>query len=149
VENTLTPAQVEPSHYDAIFFAGGHGTMWDFPDNERLARIAATIYEQGGIVGAVCHGPAGLVNIKLTDGSHLIAGKTVAGFTNEEEAAVGLSDVVPFLLVSKLSDRGAIHTKANNFQAHVVVSDRLVTGQNPASAKGVGVEMVKLMKPST
>jgi putative intracellular protease/amidase len=149
VENTLTPAQVEPSHYDAIFFAGGHGTMWDFPDNERLARIAATIYEQGGIVGAVCHGPAGLVNIKLTDGSHLIAGKTVAGFTNEEEAAVGLSDVVPFLLVSKLSDRGAIHTKANNFQAHVVVSDRLVTGQNPASAKGVGVEMVKLMQPST
>jgi putative intracellular protease/amidase len=149
VENTLTPAEIEPSRYDAIFFAGGHGTMWDFPDNERLARIAATIYEQGGIVGAVCHGPAGLVNIKLTDGSHLIAGKTVAGFTNEEEAAVGLSDVVPFLLVSKLSDRGAIHTKADNFQAHVVVSDRLVTGQNPASAKGVGVEMVKLMKPST
>jgi putative intracellular protease/amidase len=148
VENTLPPAEIEPSHYDAIFFAGGHGTMWDFPNDERLARIAGAIYEQGGIVGAVCHGPAGLVNIKLSDGSYLVAGKTVAGFTDEEEIAVGLSDVVPFLLASKLRDRGAIHTKADNFQAHVVVSDRLVTGQNPASAKGVGVEMVKLMKPS-
>lgn len=119
--------------------------MWDFPNDERLAGIAAAIYEQGGVVGAVCHGPAGLLNIKLSDGSYLVAGKTVAGFTNEEEAAVGLSEVVPFLLASQLSDRGAIHTKAENFQAHVVVSDRLVTGQNPASAKGVGVEMVKLM----
>jgi putative intracellular protease/amidase len=123
--------------------------MWDFPNNERLAQIAADIYERGGVVGAVCHGSAGLVDIKLSDGSYLIAGKSVAGFTNEEEAAVGLSNVVPFLLASKLSDRGATHTKADNFQTHVVVSDRLVTGQNPASAKGVGVEMVKIMQPST
>jgi putative intracellular protease/amidase len=148
VENTLTPAEIEPSRYGAIFFAGGHGTMWDFPNDAKLAQIAAAIYERGGVVGAVCHGPAGLVNVKLSDGSYLVAGKTVAGFTNEEEAAVGLSEVVPFLLASELSDRGATHTKADNFQAHVVVSDRLVTGQNPASAKGVGVEMVKLLKSS-
>lgn len=148
IENTLIPAEIEPSRYDAIFFAGGHGSMWDFADNELLAGIGASIYERGGIVGAVCHGSAGLLNIKLSDGSYLVAGKAVAGFTNEEEAAVGLSEVVPFLLASKLSDRGATHTKADNFQVHVVVSDRLVTGQNPASAKGVGVEMVKLMKPS-
>lgn len=148
VEHTLTPAEIEPSRYDAIFFAGGHGTMWDFPDHAPLAQIAASIYENGGIVGAVCHGPAGLVNIKLSDGSYLVAGKTVAAFTNEEEAAVGLSDVVPFLLASKLGDRGAIHTKADNFQAHVEVCDRLVTGQNPASAKGVGGEMVALMTAS-
>jgi putative intracellular protease/amidase len=146
VENTLTPATIEPDHYDAIFFAGGHGTMWDFPQNEQLAQIAAAIYEQGGIVGAVCHGPAGLLNIKLSDDSYLVAGKTVAGFTNEEEAAVGLSEVVPFLLASELSNRGAIHTKADNFQPHIVVSDRLVTGQNPASAKGVGEQMVYLMQ---
>ena len=73
----------------------------------------------------------------------------MAGFTNEEEDAVGLSTIVPFSLELKLIDRGATHTKADNFQAHVVVSDRLVTGQNPASAKGVGVEMVKLMKHSS
>ena len=149
VSNTLTPADIEPSRYDAIFLAGGHGTMWDFPNDEKLAQIAAAVYEQGGVVGSVCHGPAGLLNIKLSDGSYLIAGKTVAGFTNQEEAAVGLSAVVPFLLESKLIDRGAIHTKADNFQSHVVVSDRLVTGQNPASARGVGVEMVKLMKQSS
>jgi putative intracellular protease/amidase len=135
VENTIAPTEVEPSRYAAIFYAGGHGTMWDFPDDERLSQIAAKIYEQGGVVGAVCHGPAGLINIKLSD-----------GFTNEEEAAVGLSDVVPFLLEATLIDRGAKYTKAPNFQPHVEVSDRLVTGQNPASAKGVGEKMVELLK---
>lgn len=145
VENTLTPAQVDPTRYDATFYAGGHGTMWDFPDNEQLVQIAATIYERGGVVGAVCHGPAGLVNIKLSDGTYLVAGKTVASFTNEEEAAVGLSEVVPFLLESSLIERGANHTKAGNFEAYVVVSDRLVTGQNPASATGVAEQMVKLL----
>lgn len=145
VEDTLVPAAIDPTRYDAIFFAGGHGTMWDFPDHQQLAQIATTIYEQGGVVGAVCHGPAALVNLKLSDGTYLIAGKTVAAFTNEEEAAVGLTDVVPFLLSAKLIDRGATHTKADNFQAHVEVSDRLVTGQNPASAKGVGEQIVQLL----
>jgi putative intracellular protease/amidase len=146
VANTQTPDQIDPARYDAIFYAGGHGTMWDFPNNDPLDRIAAAIYEKGGVVGAVCHGPAGLVNIKLADGAYLVDGKTVSSFTNEEEAAVGLSDVVPFLLESTLTERGATHTKAPNFQAHVVVSDRLVTGQNPASATGVGECMTKLLK---
>ena len=145
VENTLRPADVDPTQYAAIFYAGGHGTMWDFPENEELAAIAAQIYEQGGIVSAVCHGPAGLVNIKLSNGDYLVTGKTVAAFTNEEEVAVGLSEVVPFLLQDKLIERGATHTKAENFQAHVVSSDRLVTGQNPASATGVGEQVVGLI----
>jgi putative intracellular protease/amidase len=147
VANTLSPIQVNPADYGAIFYAGGHGTMWDFADNRDLAKIAAAIYEQGGVVGAVCHGPAGLLNIRLTDGSYLVAGKTVAAFTNEEESAVGLTDIVPFLLESALVDRGATHSKAANFQAQVVVSDRLVTGQNPASATGVGEQMVNLLRP--
>jgi putative intracellular protease/amidase len=146
VENTLTPDQVDPARYDAIFYAGGHGTMWDFPNNDQLAQIAAAIYEKGGVVGAVCHGPAGLVNIRLSDGAYLVNGKTASSFTNEEEAAVGLSDIVPFLLESTLVERGATHTKAPNFQPHVVVSDRLVTGQNPASATGVGERMVELLQ---
>jgi putative intracellular protease/amidase len=149
VENTLHPSQVNPAEYDGIFYAGGHGTMWDFPNNPALDRIAATMYDRGGVVGAVCHGPAGLVNIKLVDGNYLIAGKAVAGFTNEEEVAVGMQDVVPFLLESTLIERGAIHTKSPNFQAHVRVSDRLVTGQNPASATGVGEQMVKLIISAT
>lgn len=145
VEQTLTPTQVDPTQYNAIFYAGGHGTMWDFPDNEQLAQIAAAIYEQGGVVGAVCHGPAGLVNIKLSHGKPLVAGKTVSSFTNQEEAAVELTEVVPFLLESKLVECGAKFSKAANFQAHVVVSERLVTGQNPASAAGVGERMTALM----
>ena len=105
--NTMTPNQVNPADYDAIFYAGGHGTMWDFPKNETLAGIAASIYEAGGIVGAVCHGPAALVNIKLSDGSYLVDGKVVNSFTNEEEKEAGLADEVPFLLEPKLVERGA------------------------------------------
>ncbi|MEG4804910.1 type 1 glutamine amidotransferase domain-containing protein [Microcoleus sp. ARI1-B5] len=146
VENTLNPAQIDPAQYGAIFYAGGHGTMWDFPNNDRLAEMAAAIYEAGGIVGAVCHGPAALVNIKLSDGTYLVANKTVAAFTNEEEAAVGLTDIVPFLLESTLIERGAKFTKVPNFEVCVVASDRLVTGQNPASAAGVGERMVELMQ---
>ena len=146
VEQTLTPTAIEASRYDAIFYAGGHGTMWDFPVNPELAAIAAQIYEAGGVVGAVCHGPAGLVPVSLSSGVPLVAGKTVAGFTNSEEIAVGLADTVPFLLADKLTELGATHTQANNFQAHVVVSERLVTGQNPASARGVGEQMVALMQ---
>ncbi len=146
VENTLNPAQIDPAEYGAIFYAGGHGTMWDFADNQELAAIAAAIYEAGGIVGAVCHGPAALVNLKLSDGKYLVANKTVAAFTNEEEAAVGLTDIVPFLLEAKLIERGANFTKVANFQVCVVECDRLVTGQNPASAAGVGEKMVELLK---
>ncbi|QYO63713.1 type 1 glutamine amidotransferase domain-containing protein [Leptolyngbya sp. 7M] len=145
VENTLHPTQVNPSEYAAIFYAGGHGTMWDFPDNQELAGIAAQIYGQGGVVGAVCHGPAALVNIQLANQDYLVAGKVVTGFTNEEEVEVGLAEVVPFLLEDKLKERGALIEKAPNFQAKVVVSERLVTGQNPASAAGVAEQMVGLL----
>jgi putative intracellular protease/amidase len=145
VENTLTPTQVNPADYAAMFYAGGHGTMWDFADNAALAKIAAQIYDRGGVVSAVCHGPAGLLNIRLADDRYLVDGKVVAGFTNAEEAAVGLTDVVPFLLADKLVDRGATLEQAENFQPKTVVSDRLVTGQNPASATGVGEAVVKLL----
>jgi putative intracellular protease/amidase len=145
IETTLRPEQVKAEDYDAIFYAGGHGTMWDFPDNAALADIARRIYERGGIVAAVCHGPAALVNLKLSDGSHLVRGKRVAAFTDEEERAVGLADVVPFLLASKLKERGAIHVAAPNWQAQVAVDGRLVTGQNPASATGVGEALRDLL----
>ncbi|MEO0455405.1 MAG: type 1 glutamine amidotransferase domain-containing protein [Cyanobacteria bacterium P01_A01_bin.114] len=145
LSNTLTPADIQPEDYAAIFYAGGHGTMWDFPENEALANIAAAIYEQGGLVGAVCHGPAGLVNIKLTSGDYLVAGKTVNSFTNEEEKAAGLDQVVPFLLESKLVERGAAFKKSPNFECHVESCDRVVTGQNPASATAVAETMVEQM----
>lgn len=148
VENTKTPEEVRAEDYAAIFFAGGHGTMWDFPDNEKLAALAGEIHDRGGVVAAVCHGPAGLVNVKLADGSYLVSGREVAAFTNSEETSVGLAEVVPFLLADKLTERGAVLKPAPNFQAQVVVSDRLVTGQNPASAQGVGRAMVDLLANS-
>jgi putative intracellular protease/amidase len=96
-------------------------------------------------VSAVCHGPAALVNITLSDGTYLVAGKEVSAFTNEEEAAVGLTRVVPFLLQSALEERGAKHVGGPNFQPQVAVADRLVTGQNPASAGPVAEQVVAVL----
>ena len=146
LKKTLSPDQVKPEEYQSIFYAGGHGTMWDFAVNPQLDSIAQKIYESGGVVGAVCHGPSGLVNVKLTNGKYLVDGKKVNSFTNEEEEAVGLTEVVPFLLEDELKKRGAIFQKSGLWKEHVEVDDRLVTGQNPQSASKVGEEMVKLLK---
>jgi putative intracellular protease/amidase len=146
VERTKTPGQVSAQDYAAIFYAGGHAAMWDLTENPELAELTASIYESGGVVGAVCHGPAGLVNVRLENGKYLVADKDVAAFTNDEERAVKLDKAVPYFLADRLSERGARHHAAPNFEAKVVVSERLVTGQNPASAKGVGEAMLKLLQ---
>ncbi|MFO7252064.1 MAG: type 1 glutamine amidotransferase domain-containing protein [Actinomycetes bacterium] len=146
LKNTPKPGEVDPSRYGIVLYAGGHGVMWDFPGNAELAALGRQVYEQGGVVAAVCHGPAGLVDLTLSDGSHLVAGKRVAAFTNDEEAAVGLTEVVPFLLADRLTERGATHVPAPNFAANVVVDGRLVTGQNPASATGVAEAAVKALR---
>ena len=143
IENTMKPSKVNPKNYVAVYYAGGHGTMWDFPENKEIALIAAKIYENNGVVGAVCHGPAGLVNIKLSNGKYLVDGKKVNAFTNEEEIAVKLENVVPFMLETKLIERGAKFEKSGMWQAHVAIDQRLVTGQNPQSAKGVGEAILK------
>ncbi|MGS2613115.1 type 1 glutamine amidotransferase domain-containing protein [Micromonospora sp. LZ34] len=142
---TRPVADVDPDGYDVVLFAGGHGTMWDFPGNPELARVAAGVYERGGVVAAVCHGPSALVDLKLSDGSQLVAGKRVAGFTNDEEAAVGLTEVVPFLLADRLTRAGAEHVPAPNWTEQVVVDGRLVTGQNPQSARALAEAVVKVL----
>ncbi|WP_179349918.1 type 1 glutamine amidotransferase domain-containing protein [Winogradskyella pacifica] len=149
IENTKTPNEVNPDDYVAIHYAGGHGAMWDFADNTEIAKIAAQIYENNGVVSAVCHGPAGLVNIKLNNGSYLVDGKKVNAFTNEEEVKVKLEDVVPFLLEDQLIERGAIFEKSEPFTEHVVTDQRLVTGQNPQSAHGVGQATLKELQRLT
>jgi putative intracellular protease/amidase len=143
--NTLTPDDVTPGDYDAILYVGGHGAMWDFPDDVALIEAARSLYEAGGVVGAVGHGAAGLVNIALSDGSYLVADREVAAFSNDEELFIGLGDVVPFRLQSRLQERGARYTAAPEFSPHVVVDGRLVTGQNPASAAGVGQAIVSVL----
>lgn len=148
ITNTLTPDKINPEDYVAIFYAGGHGAVWDLPSNDAIAGIATQIYERDGLVGAVCHGPAGIVNIRLSDGEYLVRGKKVNGFTNEEEELVKLTDVVPFLMEDKLKERGGIYEQSAPWQPHVTVDGRLITGQNPQSAKGVGEAMKKALEAS-
>ncbi|GII03275.1 type 1 glutamine amidotransferase domain-containing protein [Planobispora takensis] len=142
LRKTPRVADLDPGDYDAVFFAGGHGTVWDFPGDRDLAGFARSVYENGGVVAAVCHGPSALVNLTLSDGTHLVAGRRVAAFTNAEEEAVGLTGTVPFLLQDALTERGALHSSAPDFEPHVVRDGRLVTGQNPASATGTAEEVV-------
>lgn len=146
IDHSMKPSEVNPNDYVAIYYAGGHGAMWDFADNTEIAKIATAIYEKNGVVGAVCHGPAGLVNIKLSNGKYLVDGKKVNAFTNEEEVAVKLEKVVPFALETKLIERGAKFEKSGLWQPHVTVDGRLITGQNPQSAKGVGEAILKELK---
>lgn len=141
VRHTRRLREVDASRYAGIFFAGGHGAMWDFPGNADVQRVVREIFEAGGPVAAVCHGPAALVDVTLGDGAYLVAGKNVSAFTDSEERAVQLERVVPFLLASTLEQRGARHRPAPDWNAKVVVDGRLITGQNPQSASGVGAAL--------
>ncbi|MCC5876293.1 MAG: DJ-1/PfpI family protein [Candidatus Sumerlaeia bacterium] len=145
LSSTVALSEVDPANFRAVVFAGGHGTMWDFPGNEDINRVTSAIYEGGGVVAAVCHGPAALVSVKLSNGRHLVDGRRVAAFTNAEEEAVELTEVMPFLLETTLRSRGATVDRAENFQEKVVVDGRLVTGQNPASATGMGREVARVL----
>jgi putative intracellular protease/amidase len=147
IEKPLAPEKIKAGDYAVIFYAGGHGTMWDFPDNPALASLAAKIYESGGVVSAVCHGPSGLVNIKLKDGTKLIANKKLTGFSNGEEKIVGKTSIVPFLLQDRLASEGGIYSSAFlPFSSHVVSDGRLITGQNPGSAGGTGEAVVAFLE---
>lgn len=137
LRSTASLADIEAGDYDIVFFVGGHGTMWDFPNSSDVNRVGREVYENGGVVAAVCHGPAALVNITLSNGDPLVAGKRVSCFTNDEEAAVGLTDTVPFLLADALTAKGATHVPGPNFTENVIGDGRVVTGQNPQSASGV------------
>ena len=145
VEHTKRPSDVRAVDYAGIFFAGGHAAMWDLPNDSDIAALTANVYEHGGIVAAVCHGPAALVNVKCSNGEYLIKGMFLAAFTNDEERAVGLDRVVPFMLEDRIRERGGHHDPAPNWQIKVCVSGRLVTGQNPASATRVGDAMLTML----
>lgn len=146
VKHTFRPAELRGEALAAIFFAGGHGTMWDFRQDKPTAELATAVATAGGVVGAVCHGPAALVDLEV-GGKKLVADQPVTGFSNSEEEAVGLTKVVPFLLEDALRASGGRYSKApENFSPHVVVGRQLVTGQNPASTRGVAEAIVKLLE---
>ena len=138
IEHTLNPQEVNPVEYIAVFYAGGHGVMWDYPNNQDLGRIAQTIYENGGVVSAVCHAPAALLNVKLSNGELLIKGRKINSFTNEEEKFLNTDSIVPFMLETELKKRGCLFEKSGLWKSHVIVDHRIITGQNPQSALEVG-----------
>lgn len=146
LSTTKAAADVNPSDYAAIYYAGGHGVMWDFAEDQNLQQIASAIYKDGGVVSGVCHGVVGLLNIEGEDGKNLIDGKTVTGFTNTEEAAVGLEKVVPFLTEEALVQKGANYVKSDDWAEFAVADGRLVTGQNPASGAAVAKKVIKLLE---
>ncbi len=136
------PGHVNAAMYDVVYLVGGHGTMWDFPDNDELATLLAETWDRGGVIAAVCHGPAGLTTARLHDGSLLIDGRQVTGFANAEEAAIELTDVVPFLLADRLAAAGGKYSEGPVWKSHVVTDGKLVTGQNPASAGDVATAAI-------
>lgn len=148
LESTPALASVTADDYDAIFLPGGHGTMWDMPADAHLARAIAQAYDDGRIVAAVCHGPAGFVGAVRADGKALVGARRLTAFTNAEEAAVGLSDAVPFLLESRLRELGAIFESAPPFESFVVQDGHLVTGQNPQSSQAVAQAVVVALTQS-
>ncbi|MGX6513231.1 type 1 glutamine amidotransferase domain-containing protein [Rhodococcus sp. SJ-2] len=146
LEKTLRPDQVDSADYDAIYFTGGHAVMYDFPDSEGLQRIAREIYERDGIVSSVCHGYCGLLNIRLTDGSYLIAGKKMTGFAWIEEVLARVDKLVPYNAEERAKERGALYEKAKlPFVSYTAIDGNLVTGQNPGSAKATAKRVVALL----
>ena len=144
---TMKVADADPAGYDALYMTGGHGVCFDFPRSVALADLTAKLYEAGKIVSAVCHGPAGLLEVKLSDGKYLIAGKNLTGFSWNEEVKVGREQAVPYNLEEELQKRGAKYGKAwMAFSSHVVEDGLLITGQNPASAEGVGEAVIKKLR---
>lgn len=135
---TLSALEVKADDYFAIYYVGGHGVMWDFPDNKAFQELSKKIYESGGYVTSVCHGVVGLLNIKLSDGKLLIADKEVTGFSNEEERLAELTQFVPFLTEDEIVKRGARYVKASApWDSFAIAHNRVITGQNPASGGAV------------
>lgn len=144
--NTLPLESLKAEDYAAIFYPGGHGPLWDLAEDANSIRLIETFYAAKKPVGAVCHAPAVLRHTKTSDGQPLVRGKKVSGFTNSEEAAVGLTDVVPFLVEDMLKANGGEYVRGDDWQSYSVTDGLLVTGQNPASSEAAAHSVLELLK---
>lgn len=142
VNNTIPVSQINIEHYDAVFYPGGFGLLSDLATDEAFAKLSAQHYDNGGILSAVCHGPAGFLPITLNNGQKLLATKSVTGFTREEEIDYDTIDKIPFLLEESLARTAAKYTKVQPWQEFVIEDGRVISGQNPASAKAVAKAVV-------
>lgn len=146
LEATTPLREVNTDEFDAIFLPGGHGTMYDLPVSDVLARILRSFHETGRVIAAVCHGPAGLVSATLEDGSPLVKGKRVTGFTNEEEQAAGFDRLMPFLLEDRLRELGATFVAAPKWTDHIERDGLLITGQNPQSSVSTARAVIEALE---
>ncbi|RFP09984.1 MULTISPECIES: type 1 glutamine amidotransferase domain-containing protein [unclassified Duganella] len=138
-------AEVSAADFDAVFYPGGHGPLWDLAEDRASIALIEAMLAAGKPVAAVCHAPGVLRHVKAADGSPLVRGKQVTGFTNTEEEAVGLTKVVPFLVEDMLKEHGGIYSKVADWQAYAVTDGLLVTGQNPASSEAAAAALLKLL----
>lgn len=145
INNTIPATQINIDEYDAVFYPGGFGLLSDLASDVNFAQMAAKHYEDGGVIAAVCHGPAALLPITLSSGASLLASKSVTGFTREEEIDFGTIDDIPFLLEESLSRNSVRYSKVQPWQELVIVDERVITGQNPTSAHGVGKALVSAL----
>lgn len=144
--STVKLADIDAAEFDAVFYPGGHGPLWDLAESADSKRLIEAFAASDRPVGAVCHAPAIFRHTTGIDGKPLVSGRRVAGFTNTEEEAVGLTDVVPFLVEEMLKANGGLYEKGADWGSYVVVDGKLVTGQNPASSEDAAKELLKLLK---
>lgn len=141
--DTVPLGEIDPYDFDAVFYPGGHGPLWDLAESQDSIVLLQAFYASNKPIAAVCHAPGVLKNVKAPDGHSVVKGKKVTGFTNSEEKAVGLTDVVPFLVEDMLRGHGANYAKAEDWASHVVEDGHLITGQNPASSEAAAKALLK------
>lgn len=144
--NTVTLDSVEASDFDAVFYPGGHGPLWDLAESKTSIDLIENFDRTGKPIGLVCHAPGVLRHVKAANGDPIVKGRKVTGFTNSEEEGVGLTDVVPFLIEDEFTRQGATYSKGGDWQVHVVTDGHLVTGQNPASSEAAADQLLALIK---
>ncbi len=144
--NTLKLSDISPDDCDAVFYPGGHGPLWDLAEDPDSIALIEAMHSSGKPVAAVCHAPAVLRHAMTPDGSPLLEGKSVTGFSNTEEDAVQLSEIVPFMLEDELKAKGASYSKVDDWHPHAVTDGNLITGQNPASSESVAKVVLEMIK---
>lgn len=145
MSETLILKDIKASDFDAVFYPGGHGPLWDLAEDKNSIKLIEAFNEKQKPIAFVCHAPAVLKNVKKSNGEFLVKGKKVTGFSNNEEAAVQLTNVVPFLIEDMMKENGAIYTKGNDWEPYSVEDGNLITGQNPASSELVAEKLLKLL----
>lgn len=148
VAHTKKLAEVNATDFDAVFYPGGHGPMWDLYDDKNSIALIESFWAAGKPVAAVCHAPSALLNVKDEKGEPLVKGKKVTGFTNSEEEGVQLTNVVPYLLEDELKARGGCYSRGSDWSSYVVEDGMLITGQNPASSEDAAKKLLALLEKS-